>query len=365
MEVRPRQSKAGIIKKQLLLEMSEQRIAIGARLPSESELMKQFAVSRTTVRQAITELSSEGFVTKKQGKGTFRISPTERRQPTEPSMLVGVWFNWPSGPLYEPMAQGIRDELAQWDYHAVFEGGMEAGAERRGVDSLVRKALDGFIVSPSSDPEEPHEPVSRVLDRKLPLVLVDKRIPGCPADLVCTNGQIGAECLVSHLIELGHRRIGFVGTAGVSTVEDRLHGYRLTMYRHGLPVDPSWIEVDEEVYRDYGRNAARRMLARAAASRPTAVFGANDPIGETIAEVARKQGMEVPRDLSVVGFDDAGFDSRQPAWMTTYAQPKYRIGQHAAQLLVRRIQDPRRHTETVLLEGKFVRRGSTARPPPP
>lgn len=357
-----KESKTRLLKDCLLREMTEQRIPIGARLPSESELMARFAVSRTTVRQALAELTNEGFIAKQQGRGTFRISPEERRRRGEHSMLVGVWFNWPSGPLYGPMLDGVRSELGHWGYHAVLEGGLETGAEKQGISSLIRKGLDGFIVSPSSDPFDSHQPIVEILERRLPLVLIDKRLPGCEADLVATNNRLGAEQLVSHLAALGHRRIGFIGTANVSTVEERFQGYRMTLQKHGVTIDPAWTIVTDEVYSDHGRQAAEAMLSLAPGRRPTAVFGANDPIAETVADVARKLGLCIPQDLSVVGFDAAGFNLEQPAWLTTYAQPKYRIGQQAAQLLMRRIHNPVPHIETVFLEGELVQRQSTAPP---
>jgi GntR family transcriptional regulator, arabinose operon transcriptional repressor len=360
-----RESKTRLLKDSLLREMNEQLIPIGARLPSESELMTRFAVSRTTVRQALAELSNEGFIAKQQGRGTFRISPEERRRRGEHSMLVGVWFNWPSGPLYGPMLDGVRSELGHWGYHAVLEGGLESGAEKQGICSLIRKGLDGFIVSASSDPFDSHEPILEILKRRVPLVLIDKRLPGCEADLVSTNSRLGGEQLVSHLIELGHRRIAFVGTANVSTVEERLQGYRLTMQKYSCAVDPEWMKISDTVYADHGRRAARELLSLPSDRRPTAVFGANDPIAETVAQVARELGLSVPGDLSVVGFDAAGFNLEQPAWLTTYAQPKYRIGQQAAQLLMRRIHNPVPHIETVLLEGELVVRQSTAPPHQP
>jgi DNA-binding LacI/PurR family transcriptional regulator len=359
------QPKYDTVKEYLRTQIVQDTIPFGSRLPSETELMKRFAVSRTTVRQALAELASEGLVERRQGSGTYRVDPSTRQQRRERTMFVGVWFNRPTGPLYGPMVAGIRDELSCWSYHAVFEGGSETGDERLGIDSLVRKGLDGFIVSPSSDPGDPHDPIIEIVRRGLPLVLVDKRLGKYQTDLVCTNNHMGVEALVRHLLELGHRRIGFIGTHGVSSVEERLGGFRLTMRRAGLTVEPEWIDVNRDVFHDYGRAAGSRMLSLSPDRRPTAIFGANDPVAESVAQVACEQGLHVPRDLSVVGFDDAGFDSDETPWLTTYAQPTYSIGQQAARLLMARLDDPSRQTETILLEGKLVQRASTAPPPPP
>src|SRR4029078_4833898 len=127
------------------------------------------------------------------------------QRPAQRSMLVGVWFNWPSGPLFGPIAEGIRGELQRWAYHAFFEtGGLETGAEYRGIESLTQKALDGFIVSPATHLDEEHGPLIELLERDVPLVLVDRPLPGYDPDLVCTNSEVGGEEIVSHLIGLGH-----------------------------------------------------------------------------------------------------------------------------------------------------------------
>ncbi|HON67036.1 MAG TPA: GntR family transcriptional regulator [Phycisphaerae bacterium] len=357
------QPKYDTVKEYLRAQIAQEKIPFGSRLPSETELMKRFAVSRTTVRQALADLTSEGLVERRQGSGTYRSDPSTRQPKRERTMLVGVWFNRPAGPLYGPMVAGIRDELACWNYHAVFEGGSKTGDERTGINSLVRKGLDGFIVSPSSDPGDPHDPIIEMVRRGLPLVLVDKRLGKYQTDHVCTNNQMGVEALVRHLLDLGHRRIGFIGNGGVSSVEERAQAFHLTMRRAGLTVEPEWIEVNQDVFHDYGRAAGGRMLSLPPHRRPTAIFGASDPVAESVAQVACEQGLHVPRDLSVVGFDDASFDSDETPWLTTYAQPTYCIGQQAARLLMARLQDPSRQTETILLEGKLIVRSSTAAPP--
>jgi DNA-binding LacI/PurR family transcriptional regulator len=361
----PKPSKSRILKNHLLEQMKEQHIPLGGRLPSETTLMRKFSLSRSTVRQVLSELSIEGHIERQQGRGTFRIGgaqPAVRR--SHRSMLVGVWFNWPSGPLFAPIAEGIREELRNWGYHAVFEvGGLEAGAEYRGIESLVCKGLDGFIVSPSTNHEDEHGPLIQLIRQHLPLVLVDRQLPGFETDLVATHGELGAEQVVSHLIQLGHRRIGYVGIAGLSTLEDRLQGYRRVMHDHGLAIEESWVRHHREVAHDCGRREIRELLALPASHRPTAVFGATDVLAETIAIVAREMGFEIPRELSVAGFDDVNIDPEHPAWLTTYAQPKHHIGQQAARLLMNRLQQPSSRTTVILLEGKLVERASTGPAP--
>lgn len=366
MRSRSSTSKSQALRDHLLKELTEYRIPIGAKLPTEAQLMTQFSVSRGTVQRVLADLSAEGFLERQQGRGTFRVGPKPKPRVSERTMLIGVWFNMPSGPLFGPVREGIRRELDYWGYHAVFEeGGMEVGAEGRGIASLVRKPLDGFIVAPSVSPRDDHQPLAELIEHNVPIVMVDRQLPQHPTDLVTTHNELGAELLVNHLIDLGHRRIGFVGIAGLETIEDRWRGYRMAMQRRGIEVKDAWVRVSESTAYDCGREAMQEILQLAPDRRPTAVFGANDVIAETCAIVAREQGLRLPEALSIVGFDDINPLPDRPVWLTTYAQPKELMGQQAVRLLMKRLHDPHRKTVTVMLEGKLVVRESTAPPSPP
>jgi LacI family transcriptional regulator len=231
------------------------------------------------------------------------------------------------------------------------------------VEALVHKALDGFIVAPSSNPEDDHRPLEQLIERKVPLVLVDRFLPGQQADMVTTANEVGAEDIVHHLIELGHRRIAFIGSGGLSSVDDRLRGYRQTLRRKGLTIDEAWLQSDQLAGADSGRRATHLLLDLPPDRRPTAIFGANDVIGVTVAMVARDRGLRVPQDLSVAGFDDIVPTIDHEPWLTTYAQPTRRIGQQAARLLMQRIANPGGSSVTLLLEGKLVIRNSTGPAP--
>jgi LacI family transcriptional regulator len=365
----PGKTKISLLKSHLLKEMADQRIPAGGQLPPESELGRRFSVSRTTVRQALMELSNEGFVERRHGRGTFRIAQTMHpRWVQGRSMLVGVWFNWVAPQMYGPVSEGIREELDERGYHAVFERGSSETEEDRGINSLIRKGMDGFIVSPSEHPGDRHEPLIRVVERKVPLVFVDRMVPGCgyyPADLVCTHSEMGTVAVVTHLIQLGHRRIGFVGTPDLATMEDRLRAYRTTMRKHGLAVDEAWVVFSQQTATKEGQEAAAAtLLALPAGLRPTAVFGGNDWLAVAIADVARDRGLRIPQDLSIAGFDDihVHIGSGDPEWLTTYAQPLYQIGQLAARLLLERIEQPDQPARRVLLQGTLIERASTAPP---
>lgn len=357
-------SKSQILKDHLMREMVEYRIPIGGQLPTEADLMRRFQVSRGTVQRVLADLSTQGLLRREQGRGTFRTAPASRPASAPRSMLVGVWFNQPRSPMWSPVIDSLRQELDYWGYHGVYEeGGLAVGAEGRGIASLVRKSLDGFIVAPSNNPEDDHRPLVELISRQVPIVMVDRSLPEHETDLVTCTNEIGAEQLTAHLLDLGHRRVGFIGVPGLETVDDRARGYRLTLQRRGVSIDDRWISQSPGTLRDCGREAARAMLTLPAEARPTALLGANDYIAETCAIAARERGLQVPEDLSIVGFDDANPMPEQEPWLTTYAQPRESIGRQAARLLMKRISEPTRRNVTLVLEGRLVVRRSTAPPP--
>lgn len=307
-------------------------------------------------------------------------------------MLVGVWFNWPAGPHWSPIAAGIREELARHDYHCVMEtGGLETGDERRGIESLFRKNLDGFIIAPSSNRDEEHDLLAELIERRRPLVLVDRR-PSmkCQVDLVATHRELGAREITEHLISLGHRRIAHFGIESISGGPDeRLTGYQKAMARNRLPVDAGWLKVHRRLssektgaspgdpqssvfvtaagtrvnYDDCARSVAE-LLSLPVERRPTAVFAINDDVARVFISLAQQRGLRVPGDVSVAGFGDAHDKQieEQRLDLTTYVQPTYSIGEQAASLLLSRIENPRDATVTVLLQGKLVLGASTAPP---
>jgi len=381
-----KESKTAKLKAHLVEEMAQHHIPVGGQLPSEKELSEQFSLSRTTVRQALSQLCMEGVIERRQGKGTFRRSESLSPRLVGRSMLVGAWSSWLAGPFFAPIAEGIREGLSEHGYHVVLEGGgFGINDEQRGLKRLMNKGMDGLMICPSSErPDDCHQVLSDLIKKRVAVLSIDLPTPGHECDLVATNNRLGARKVVNHLIELGHQRIAFIGAGGISTIEDRLRGCRRMMRIRGLEVDPVWMQCNESVSDDAGQQALETLLSLPPHRRPTAVFAATDWVAMNILRLCREGGVRVPEDLSVAGFD--GIDARLPAdappWviqqspfaslsqansdavngvqLTTYVQPLHDIGQQAAELLIRRIKEPRRPIVHVLLAGTLLEGTTTA-----
>ncbi|NQX26696.1 LacI family DNA-binding transcriptional regulator [Microbacteriaceae bacterium VKM Ac-2854] len=258
-----------------------------------------------------------------------------------------------SAEVLKGVATGLRgtgfDLLA---YSGSHQGDGE-GWERRSLSRLSGTLIDGAIMV---------TPTVVNVSADVPIVAVDPHTGRADLPTVESDSRGGALEATAYLISLGHRRIGFVaGRPDLKSSRLRDAGYRDALAAAGLRFDPALVRVG--FYEaDTARRAAQELLSQP--DRPTAVFAANDLSAIAIIEVAQGLGLEVPRDLSVVGFDDVPEASRLALPLTTVRQPMQRIGQTAATMLTSLMAGEGLAATHLLLPTRLVARATTAAPAP-
>jgi LacI family repressor for deo operon, udp, cdd, tsx, nupC, and nupG len=198
-------------------------------------------------------------------------------------------------------------------------------------------------------------------ERELPpLVTVLERLPGAAVPVVNTDHLAGAREAVRHLIDLGHRRIAHIaGLRRVPSTIRRLEGYRAALASAGLPAPAELIETG-----DFTVSSGAAAMTRLAAlpQPPTAVFCGNDEMAYGAIRALVKLGLAVPKDVSIVGFDDQNLAEFYNPPLTTVNVPRHELGRHAAQELIDQLTG-REVPREVLLPTRLVVRESTAPPP--
>ena len=193
-----------------------------------------------------------------------------------------------------------------------------------------------------------------------PMVAVNEPVPGSDVPFVGVDNFEGARIAAEHLISQGHRRIAFIGRSP-SRVSNTLReqGYRAALAGAGLPIDPLLI-LDGEGTTEGGRQAAEHMFVRDVL--PTAFLCVNDAtaLGVIIALNARRY--DLPRQFSIMGFDDISFASFVTPSLTTMKQPRLRIGEAAMDVLLSLLEGKRPDRNQVLLRSELIVRNSVARP---
>ena len=258
-------------------------------------------------------------------------------------------------PFSAEVLKGVSAALHGTPYDLLaYSGSRETGSdgwERRSLNRLSGSIIDGAIlVTPT------------VLDAQstIPVVAVDPHAGPADVPTVESDSYSGAREAVQYLIDLGHERIGLVaGRADLRSSAARAAGYRKALTASGLRVDPELI-VDGEYDERITRGVARRLLQHPA--RPTAIFAANDISALAVIDTAIELGLDVPADLSVIGFDDVPEASRGMTGLTTVRQQMHRIGSEAARMLVALMAGQEPRSTHVRFQTRLIARSTTARP---
>ncbi len=266
-----------------------------------------------------------------------------------------------SNPYFAEIIRGVEHRCYAAGYSLVLcNSNDDTERQAAHLRVLAERRVDGLVLVASG---EDREIAGACKDLRLPLVLVDREIDRVDADLIEADHVAGAEMATAHLLALGHERVACIGgPADLRPSDQREAGWRRALAAAG--VKP---RADEFVRGDFGPQsgaAAMRRLLKSA-RRPTAVFVCNDLMAIGALAAAHAEGLAVPRQLSVVGFDDIELAAYTMPPLTTVAQPKQAIGTGAADLLLERLADGRSEARRVILQPDLRVRASSAAPEKP
>lgn len=276
--------------------------------------------ARERVEQAVQEL---GYV-----PNMLARSLRSRRSDTLALVLTDI-----TNPFFTTVARGVEDAASDAGYTVIFcNTDEDEDEERKYLDMLLQKRVDGILLVPARGGAE----VVRLAQAQaIPVVVLDRRAPGCAVDVVRCDSQRGAYDLTQLLLARGHRRIALLnGPEGVSTAEDRAAGYRQALAESGLAGAP--ITLSGAFTIQSGREMAR--LALQSDPPPTALFAANNFIAIGAQHALREMGVRVPADVALVGFDDLPPALVTFPFLTVASQPAYEMGRRAAQRLIDRLE---------------------------
>jgi LacI family transcriptional regulator len=301
--------------------------------------------SRQRVMQAMEELD-------------YRPNAVARSLRRRKSNSIGMIVPDSANPFFAEIARAIEDASFTENYSVILcnsEGDLEK--QQSYTNILIENRVAGilFVAAGVST-----ELVNDLWRRQVPLVVVDREVPGAEVDTVLTNHVQGGRLATQHLIDLGHRRIACItGNSQVSPSFERVDGYREALEENGLIYDERLVLKGDFQY-ESGYKATQQMLQMAV--RPTAIFACNDLMAVGCMSAAIELGLRVPDDISVVGFDNVRLASFTNPLLTTVAQPKYEIGRLATEMLLARIANPEAKPRFVRLSTDLRLRNSTGAP---
>ena len=332
--------------------------------PTINDVARSAGVSIKTVSRVFNDEpnvrpATRDRVVRAAGEMGYRPNLSARRLAANRTFVIGMLYDNPKAPDYVADVQyGALDVCRARGFDLLIHpcDGQSPHLVEEILDLHQQATVDGFVVlQPVSDQQRLNQ---ALLDHEIVSVRVSQRaFAGLPR--ISVGDQEAADEMTEHLVELGHRRIGFImGHPDHGSSHDRLAGYRSALARHGIEFDETLVEHGLYDY-ESGYACAQRLLDLR--PRPTSIFASNDHMAMATLTAAHERRLEIPHDLSVAGFDDTAFAGFAWPPLTTVRQPVVEIAKLATNLLLDRLQGRTKDLPDQQLRAEIVYRASTGR----
>jgi DNA-binding LacI/PurR family transcriptional regulator len=257
--------------------------------------------------------------------------------------------------FHSDLIEGIYPEAERLGYDVVLSASSQGRSEAKAVEALLSHRCEALILlGPEAEPAYLEE-----LGHRTATVSVSRRVPRARVDFVHSAEAKGIRQAMDHLVEQGHRRIVHIdGGRGPGSAERR-RAYRAAMRHHGLESEIRVIPGDHT--ERSGIETGRVLLAErdSGQSLPTAVLAGNDRCAMGLLMALARAGVDVPRDMSVIGYDDSHLSHLMPIGLTTVRQDAVLMAEHAVRFAVERLEDDGLEPREAVLDPKLVVRGTS------
>ena len=335
--------------------------SVGQQIPTEAQLAARYGASRPTVARALRGLEHLGLVTRRRGLGSF-----VREQQRPGGKLLGLIVPRPGQGVFAGICDAIVREAEAHGYGVLLAGSLMAGGdvlipkEEAFCKQLVSRNVAGLFFGPLDvhpGQKSVNLQIAERFDKAgIPFVLLDRDIHDYPRrskfDLVGVDNRSEASVVTEHLLQLGCRRIEFIGHDWmVSTLSARIEGFKDAMAKYGLSTDSRSVHRWDPNDRDFVRNLMRPPHAEA-------FVCVNDAVATSLMHNLAVLGVRVPEEVRLVGFDDIAVASQLPVPLTTVRQPTDHIGTVAFKMLLDRLANPRLPARSMTLACELIVRES-------
>lgn len=228
------------------------------------------------------------------------------------------------------------------------------------ITKMVKHSrIAGLVLTPPFSEQPEFVQQMKDLDIEVVRIVSGDIAPDDIAPCIMVNDNAAAHSITQHLINLGHKNIGFIaGEAEHRSTVERLRGYKQALFDNSITLDPALI-IEGEYSFESGVNGAKTLLSKA--NKPTAIFSCNDEIAAGALFASRLMGISIPEQLSITGFENSPFSRQTWPTLTTADQPNQKIAEDAATLLISRARKQKNNPETQLYTPELVVRDSTGK----
>ena len=331
-----------------------------------AEVAKKVGVSEATVSRVLNEKPGVSEPTRQAVLTALDVLGYERPSKLrgERARLVGLVLPELQNPIFPAFAEVLSTALAQRGFTPVLCTQTDAGvSEADYVDLLLQQQVSGivFVGGLYAQEDAPHEHYGRLAERRLPTVLVNASIKGLGFPCVSCDDTVAVEQAMGHLLSLGHTRIGIlIGPPDHVPSQRKLAAARAVAAKAGVS-----LEADQIAHSLYSLEGAQASAMRLLEAGVSGILCASDPMALGAIRAAKRAGLGVPKDVSVVGFDDSALMNLIDPPLTTVRQPIEPMSRMVIELLVNQIAGKGLSHDELLFEPELVVRGSTGPVPTP
>jgi LacI family transcriptional regulator len=325
------------------------------------DVARRAGVSTTTVSHVINRTRKVDAITAARVEAAiadlgYRPNALARSMRRGRTHTVGIILPDIANPFFGDLGRWLEDALFEAGYSAIMcNSDGDQRKEARYLDVLLSKKVDGLLLIAAS---QPSDQLRHLLDSGPPLIVVDRELDDLPVSQVMVANHHGGYLAARHLLDLGHRDMGVIaGPGGLGTSARRLDGFRAALDEAGVAIEADRVERGD-FRAGGGRGAMERLLELR--PHPSAVFAENDLMALGALAAAHASGLDIPADLSVVGFDGIAFGADVTPALTTVTQPTAGIAGTAVELLLGQLHDGRSTPRQVELGVSLTVRGTTA-----
>lgn len=348
------------------------------KAPTAADVAALAGVSKATATRAlgnygrISDETRERVLEAARSLG-YSANAAARTMNTGRSGSLGIVARGITNPVWPVAFQGMVDAARLHGIAVLFAGsGFEVEQERKAIDLLLGKQVDGFIVSAADQHDAEH--LNRIVSQGTPLVLWERRVPHVGAPVVEADMRTASSELAVELLKRGHRRIGFVSTLALprlmytegtelpaTIIQDKVEGLLAPFSRAGIAPPLDLVRFPN---RDASAVAAAFHSILDDPLPPTALIASDSQIAEVMLEVVRARGLRIPDELSLAMYDDLSWARLVDPPLTVITQPDYEMGRRAAQLAMGQPAPTHQTADNAAFEANLILRASVGFAPP-
>ncbi|GAA0315857.1 LacI family DNA-binding transcriptional regulator [Bacillus carboniphilus] len=306
-------------------------------------------VSEETRRMVIEKANELGY--KYKGQPQSSLQPIQSEPKT--IALIASEFAFSQTAFFGQIYLSVEKLIKQEGFRLLIQSiTSDARDSLELPDFIENKSVNGIIILSHISTDY----IKKVLDTDIPTILIDHHDPTLDVDAILTNNRFGAFKAIKHLIDLGHKNIGFMGDIDFSpSYQERMEGYLLALREYDCPIRDEWMITDLEESDESVWNALDSIEEQ-----PTAWFCVNDGLGFYTLTTLQRKGYRVPTDISICNFDNGKLSNIVSPKITTMGIDLTYYGEKAIEQLLWRIKNPDQRTQEVLIPATLLVKESTA-----